>query len=491
MRRAYLISLGIHLAASPLAGFLGVQACPALEREGLPRVLFAMAVASATAWAAFWYARRGWSRLWRTAREGGELREDEVRALFRGGLHGVPVHLAAFVVATGVGALALWALFGHPADNPRFWFAGLLSAGCVILLNAALLEYLLARSLRGAATQRWSFRSDTGRFDLRTVILFGVATLPMGVLVALVNRRALDGRPLETPQLVMWMLELGAFFTAWSLAVVGLLRAVEGGAARQVLGLIRELHRPEIPVRARLVTGGAWGETAASLNRAAESLEQRARLETAVRTYVGDEVAEATRESDVTKSRGERVRMTVLFADIRGFTARSADRSPEEIVDLLDGYFAMAVDAVERHRGHVDKFIGDGLMCWFDERDGVRDAGAARAVASARDLLAGLGPLNARLAERGIAPIRIGVGLHAGDVVRGNLGAGRRKQFTVIGDTVNLASRVESMTKQLGRDLVFTRAVADAVDPREVEDLGVFEIRGQPVPVALCSLRTA
>src|SRR5207244_3597756 len=118
-----------------------------------------------------------------------------------------------------------------------------------------------------------------------------------------------------------------------------------------------------------------------------DSLEHRTRLEQAVRTYAGDELADLTRTGDVTVSRPERRRMTVLFADIRGFTSRSADIPPEDVVAMLDAYFERAVAVVETHGGHVDKFLGDGLMAWFAETKGAADLGAPRAVGAATDLL--------------------------------------------------------------------------------------------------------
>jgi adenylate cyclase len=182
--------------------------------------------------------------------------------------------------------------------------------------------------------------------------------------------------------------------------------------------------------------------------------------------------------------------MTVLFADIRDFTRRSAASEPEAIVAMLDAYFERAVDAVERHGGHVDKFLGDGLMAWFNEAPGEADLGAPRAVIAAEDLLRCVDDVNASLAKKNEAPLRIGVGLHAGDVVRGNLGAGRRKQWTVIGDTVNLASRMESMTKVLERDIVFTAPVASQLPEARVEPMGSHEIKGKPEPVACFALRS-
>jgi class 3 adenylate cyclase len=481
-------SFGVHAAALPLAAMLGQAACPLLDATGFGPTSGAMTAVLLVAWAGYWAAQLRWARLWRRAAAGEGLPPDDVASLFGGTARGVVVHAAAFLAGTWCGALVLHAAYGHDVGNLRFWYSAMLTAGFVATLNAVLLDLLLARSLARAGTSAWRYRAPPRRFELRHVVVFALATLPAAILTALIYRRVvLDGRPVSGAELVAWLARVGGLTLAWSLAVGAALRAVERRAAGEALALIRELGRPEIPLRAPVVTGGPWGETASSLNLAADALEQRARLERAVRTYVGDELAEATRGGDVTEVRGERCRMTVLFCDIRGFTQRSATRAPEEIVALLDRWFALAVDAVEAHGGRLDKFLGDGLMAWFDERTGAADLGAPRAVAASQDLLVRLAAFNADLEARGEEPFRIGIGLHAGEVVRGNLGAGRRKQWTVIGDTVNLASRVEGLTKGLGRDLVFTDAVARHLASERVVALGPQDVRGQPHPVACFS----
>lgn len=484
-------SLAVHAAALPLGTLLGQAACPLLDAEGFGAVAGAMGVVLGAAFAGYWALQARWAALWRAAVLGVGPPFDERRtaSLFGGTARGLLLHVAAFVAATFLGALLLRSAYGHSVWNLRFWYSALLTAGFVATLNGVLLDALLARSLGRAATTSWRVRAGGSWFELRHAVVFALATLPAAILTALVHRRVvLEGVAISGADLLAWLVRVGGLTLAWSLAVGWLLRAVERRAAAESLVLIRTLGAPVIERRAQVVTGGPWGETASSLNVAADALEQRARLERAVRAYVGDELADATRGADVTERRGERVRMTVLFADIRGFTGRSAERTPEQVVSLLDAWFASAVDAVEAQGGHVDKFIGDGLMAWFDERPGAADLGAPRAVAAAEDLLARAEALGRDLAARGDEAFRIGVGLHAGDVVRGNLGAGRRKQWTVIGDTVNVAARVEGLTKDLGCDLVFTAAVAQHLPSGRARALGAREVRGQPRPLECFTL---
>jgi class 3 adenylate cyclase len=408
------------------------------------------------------------------------LAADDVARLFRGAFRGVLLHVLAFGAGTLAGAVFLSAAHGHDPWNVRFWYSAFLVAGFVVTCDAVLQEWLLARDLARAGTSRWRYRSAGGIAELRNVVVFALATLPAAILTALFHRRVvLDGEAYSGEELLLQLAEVGGLTLLWSLTVTGLLRAVERRAAGEALAVIRGLDAAMPGPRANVVTGGAWGETASALNAAADAIAERGRLLHAVRTYVGDDVADAARAGDVTARRGERVTMTVLFADVRGFTARSAAAPPEEIVAFLDAWFDGATEVVARHGGHVDKFIGDGLMAWFEE-----PGSAARAVAAAGDLV-GLAAAQSESLERAGRPgFRIGVGLHAGPVVRGNLGAGRRKQWTVIGDTVNLASRLESLTKELGAPVVFTSAVADGLPPGAARSLGDVAVRGQPAPVA-------
>jgi len=182
---------------------------------------------------------------------------------------------------------------------------------------------------------------------------------------------------------------------------------------------------------------------------------------------------------------GERREVTVLFADIVGFTTISERIEPDAIVRMLNGYFRAMTRAISDHNGRVGKFIGDGIMAMF----GVPDPNpwqAMDAVQAALAMREALPVYNRELEADGLAPITIGVGIHRGTVVAGVLGSQELMEYTVIGDVVNAASRIEHFTRDFGVDIIISDAVAQALDKRfRLDPLQPVEIRGKQEKVPL------
>jgi len=164
----------------------------------------------------------------------------------------------------------------------------------------------------------------------------------------------------------------------------------------------------------------------------------------------------------------------VLFLDIRGFTAMTRKRSAEETVALLNAFFARMIDVVDRNNGIINKFLGDGFLALFGAP--LADPAAAQnALAAAHAMIDTVGEWNA--AHPGWA-LRVGIGIHLGEAVTGTVGSPQRKEYTVIGDTVNLAARLEQLTKEMGAQLLVSQSVLDATPCDGAVDLGPVEIRG-------------
>ncbi|MDU1668360.1 MAG: adenylate/guanylate cyclase domain-containing protein, partial [Bradyrhizobium sp.] len=153
--------------------------------------------------------------------------------------------------------------------------------------------------------------------------------------------------------------------------------------------------------------------------------------------HVSPQVVERLMKEGTAEARDIR-EVAVMFVDFRGFTAASRSKTPQEIVERLDGAFAVLVDILERHGGIVNKFLGDGFLALFGAPFETRDA-APQAVAAAREMVEAMDRVNVTSSW----PLRIGIGIHLGEVVAGSVGSPRRKEYTVIGDTVNFASRLE------------------------------------------------
>jgi adenylate cyclase len=176
---------------------------------------------------------------------------------------------------------------------------------------------------------------------------------------------------------------------------------------------------------------------------------------------------------------GEHCRVTILFADIRGFTARSEKSTPEAMIALLNRYYAEVSAAIHGRGGSIDKFIGDGLMATFGVPQPL-PAPERNALEAAQDMLVRLVRLNAELKAEGQEPLEIGIGIHAGDVLAGYVGSRKRRDFTLIGDPVNTASRLEGMSKTLGYPVVCSHEIAEAVGfAGGLVDLGEQPVKGR------------
>ena len=178
-------------------------------------------------------------------------------------------------------------------------------------------------------------------------------------------------------------------------------------------------------------------------------------------------------------------RVAVMFVDFRSFTAGASTRTPQEVVDRLDGAFAVLVDILDRHGGIVNKFLGDGFLALFGAPFEAVNA-AHLAVAAAREML----EANARVNQTTSWPLRIGIGIHVGEVVAGNIGSPRRKEYTVIGDTVNFAARLEALNKDFNSQFLISSAVHDALgaECRDAVSLGEVPVRGYDRPMTVWQL---
>jgi len=204
---------------------------------------------------------------------------------------------------------------------------------------------------------------------------------------------------------------------------------------------------------------------------------------TLLETYVGSHAGELILAGATRRGTGTTVRAAIMICDLRDFTKISDNWPRDDVIDLLNDYFDAMSEPIARHGGEILKFIGDGLLAIFPLQAPDACANLLRAVTEARQAMAAL---NERNNGTGRAPLNYGIGVHVGDVMYGNIGSTSRLDFTVIGPAVNMASRLEALTKLLGRTVLLSRDFAELVEPKfELEHVGKHEVRGFSDPIEL------
>ncbi|MDA9451062.1 MULTISPECIES: adenylate/guanylate cyclase domain-containing protein [Bradyrhizobium] len=204
---------------------------------------------------------------------------------------------------------------------------------------------------------------------------------------------------------------------------------------------------------------------------------------TLLETYVGSHAGQLILAGATRRGSGTTVRAAIMICDLRDFTKISDNWPRDDVIDLLNDYFDAMSEPIARHGGEILKFIGDGLLAIFPLQEPDACANLLHAVTEARQAMTALNERNNATSR---APLNYGIGVHVGDVMYGNIGSTSRLDFTVIGPAVNMASRLEALTKQLGRTVLLSRDFAELVERKfELEHVGKHEVRGFSDPIEL------
>jgi adenylate cyclase len=222
----------------------------------------------------------------------------------------------------------------------------------------------------------------------------------------------------------------------------------------------------------------------------AQERRESGRLRSTLERYVSRNVVREildNRDDFLSKLGGTRQPMTVLFSDVRGFTSFSEQADASAIVEQLNEYLGEMVGVIFRHQGTVDKFMGDGIMAvWGNVVSHGVAADAVQALSAALEMLDRLATLNDQWVKRNIRPFAVGIGLHHGEAVFANIGSAEKMEPTAIGDTVNLASRVEGLTKRYGVTICITQPLAELVrDHFILRSVDLVQVVGKSRPVEI------
>ena len=273
-------------------------------------------------------------------------------------------------------------------------------------------------------------------------------------------------------------------------AVVGALlvgAALASGIAaplHSLVGAMRQVLAGNFRQRLEVKRQDEIGFLSRSFNDMVAGLEEREMIKDTFGRFVSREIADAVLSGRIPLA-GERREVTILFQDIRGFTSISERSDPADLVDMLNRFLTQMVAAVEAEGGVIRQFTGDGVMALFGAPVAHADD-PDRAVRAALGMLRRLEGLNVQLRSTGAAPLRIGVGVHTGEVVVGKIGPDERIEYSVVGDAVNLASRIEGLTKEMNATLLISDTTAARLDAAfTLGRRAVVPIRGKEKPVGI------
>ena len=307
-------------------------------------------------------------------------------------------------------------------------------------IDASTLNFEAAQIPRGFVTDQWGtwltalvpIRDRTGK----SVGLVG-ADISAEDVQARLRRLLLNGVLATT-------LSVGL---AIAVALVGSRRLTE---PLTVIGdAVRAVGQGELNTQVEWRSNDEFSQLATAINEMVVGLRQRENLKLTLVRYVSREVAdEILASGKMAELKSERRKITVLFADVRGFTSLSENLSPEQVVNLLNEYFDKMIDAIFRYKGTLNKFLGDGFMAMFGApADDLYQE--EHAICAALEMQKSVEGLREKFRQYGVKDFRIGIGINTGLAVVGNIGCNQRMEYTAIGDTVNTASRLETKTKEL------------------------------------------
>jgi class 3 adenylate cyclase len=403
----------------------------------------------------------------------------------------LPVRVLRCVDLYALGALgAVFAdvLLADVLGLPAADAARLLPLSALLYLSSVVLRYLglelAMRPLLEAIGDRLSPQARrVGQVSLHRRLVAAVPTVTWatGVIVAGLltdNTRRLDRIGLAS----VIALVVAAAVSVWLSLVLA--DAVSGPIV-DLRDATRRVATGDLGVRVPVVSTDETGQLAESFNLMVAGLDERERLRDALGILVDPELTDRVL-AEGADLHGEEVDATILFLDVRGFTAFAETAEPQDVVTALNSLYDLVVPVILRHGGHANRFLGDGLLAVFGAPRRHADH-ATRGVLAAHEIAA-------LVAARPETDLRVGIGLSTGRVVAGTIGGGGRRDFTVIGDTVNTAARVEAVTRETGDAILLTEATFQALPPElqcEYGERAGVHLKGKSNATAVYARRSA
>lgn len=418
-----------------------------------------------------------------------EMSDDLRRALTRQILKTELIRIKALIITTSALTAVLWSYYIlAPEQVNQLWHGNLKPAYLYIILVPFILFEITVHTL---VKRQLALDRDVPVVRRYLSAFIEISTPTVALALHIDNMGSVQALGFVVP------LSYFIFIILSTLRLDFWLSTFTGFVAAAELFAVAMLYHPDAPpdvdyhlIRSMIVficgiLAGAVGvQLRRQFARSIAAVTARDRVTNLFGQHVSPQVVERLL-AEGTSTQSDTRHVAVMFVDFRSFTAGARSRSPQEVVDRLDGVFAVLVEILDRHGGIVNKFLGDGFLALFGAPLETPDA-AQHAVAAAREMLVAMTRNN----EASAWPLRIGIGLHFGEVVAGNIGSSRRKEYTVIGDTVNLAARIEALNKDFNSQFLVSDVVRHAVGPAcdDAVSLGAVDIRGYDRPLAIWRL---
>lgn len=430
-----------------------------------------------------------WLKIWGGKADSAEVLDDFQRVLTREILKTELVRIKALIVTTSVLTLVLWTFyFLAPEQLNELWHGKFKPAYLYITLVPFILFELVVHAM---VNRQLKLDRDLPIFRRYLSAFIETSTPTIALALHIDNMGSVQALGYIVPLSYFIFIILSTLrLDFWLSTFTGFVAAI------QLLGMALFYHPDAAPdvdyhvIRSLIVfiCGVLAGAVGVLLRRQFEKSIVAATARDRVTNLLGQHVSPQVVErllAEGTSTASDTRRVAVMFVDFRSFTAAARSRSPQEVVDRLDEAFAVLVEIVDRHGGIVNKFMGDGFLALFGAPFEAPDA-TQHAVAAGCEMLVAMTRNN----EASSWPLRIGIGVHFGDVVAGNVGSTRRKEYTVIGDTVNFASRLESLNREFDSQLLISAVVRDALGEAcaDAVSLGEVAVKGYEQPMAVWRL---
>jgi adenylate cyclase len=389
----------------------------------------------------------------------------------------LPVRMYRHIVVVPSSAVAVTASIACVVVLDLRWtnVFPLMAGAMISVFYAALLQYFaielalrpVVEDIASRLPTEFPYRNLGMSLRARLILILPLTSLITGLVVATLTGR---GSSLALSVVVTTVVAVTISLELALLMAHSVTRPIDA-LTRGLMAVREGRYDVKVPV----TTSDEVGTLSYGFNRMVAGLAERERLREAFGTYLDKDVAEYILKQDVGTG-GVEVEVSILFCDVRDFTGFAERAGASEVVERLNQLFEVVVPIVARHGGHIDKFVGDGLIAVFGAPEPFRDH-ADRAVAAGTEMVSAV--------EEGVAgELRIGVGINSGRVIAGSIGGGGRLNFSVIGDPVNIAARVEAVTRETGDDLLITAATRDRLR-RDVPLVarGAVDLKGKSEPV--------